>query len=64
MERPSGLIDQQSGVVWQTVKDDNDNWLRVRTDNQDWLNVLTGVASPAAGSGAAPLVQRAPAVPL
>jgi hypothetical protein len=47
VERPSGLIDSQTGVIWQTVQDGNPNWLAVATKNEDWLQVLTGIASPA-----------------
>jgi hypothetical protein len=54
VERPSGLIDAQSGVVWQTVKDDNANWLAVAANNADWLQVLTGVASSTRSSVGVP----------
>jgi hypothetical protein len=42
VERPSGLIDVQTGRIWQTIKDENANWMATRTKNDDWLGVLTG----------------------
>lgn len=40
VERPSGLIDSQSGRTWQNVYDDDASWLATRTKNEDWLAVL------------------------
>jgi hypothetical protein len=48
VERPSGLIDSQSGRIWQAVRDEDANWLATLTKNADWLQVLTGTATSSA----------------
>lgn len=41
VERPTGLIEASSGVLWQQLKDSGQSWLAVKETRDNWLEVIT-----------------------
>jgi hypothetical protein len=41
VERPTGLIEASTGVLWQQIKNSGESWFTLRETRDNWLEVLT-----------------------